>query len=630
MIWLTGGALVLSLAMIIGLILLVVCQGASTFWPVTVVQVETSQGKVFLGEVVRQDFFKPTRQNLADDLPAAELDAAEKALNDAGGIARRRLIHTTKFAGELNSNHWVSDFAVQAESSPAWIVLFERIEGGRLYGEPHGFVLDGQETKTAGPAEAWEFFQEHHAATRKLWQQRRSLESHTLGKINARLEAARLQERKLALRFGETSAEVAAEKVRNEEVKKQCDEESRVVLEQIQQLKDSNRKYQLLVRSSNERTVIVPLEEVVRGYRANQVSTSEKLGIYCSRWWEFLSDEPRASNTEGGVLPAIFGTVVMTLIMSLAVAPFGVLAALYLREYAKSGFIVSLIRIAINNLSGVPSIVFGVFGFGFFCCQVGAFIDGGPQLAKFPVLPPATWYLSLLGLAVIAVVAFILSITGPSTRAGEKTTTQRWLGRLAVMLWLSSTGLLVFLIASSPFFNGFFAASLPSPTFGTGGILWSALTLSLLTLPVVIVSTEEALFAVPNSLREGSYACGAGKWQTIRRIVLPHAMPGIMTGMILAMSRGAGEVAPLMLVGAIKFAPKLPIDGDLPFIHPERSFMHLAFHIFDLGFQSPDSEAAKPTVYTTILLLIAIVAILNIAAVWLRARLRQAFQHGQF
>jgi phosphate transport system permease protein len=161
-----------------------------------------------------------------------------------------------------------------------------------------------------------------------------------------------------------------------------------------------------------------------------------------------------------------------------------------------------------------------------------------------------------------------------------------------------------------------------------------------LTLPVVIVATEEALAAVPKSMREGSYGCGASKWQTIRRIVLPRAMPGIMTGTILAMARGAGEVAPLMLVGAVKLAPDLPVDihnwsGSFAFIptgpiHLERSFMHLGFHIFDVGFQSQDSEAAKPMVYTTTALLIAIVTFLNIAAIWIRTQLRKKFAAGQF
>jgi phosphate transport system permease protein len=239
----------------------------------------------------------------------------------------------------------------------------------------------------------------------------------------------------------------------------------------------------------------------------------------------------------------------MTLVMSVLVVPFGVLAALYLREYARAGPIVSAVRIAINNLAGVPSIVFGVFGLGFFCYIVGASID------------------ELL-----------------------------------------------------------FAAKLPTPTFGKGGLLWASLTLALLTLPVVIVPTEEALAAVPRSMREGSYACGATQWQTIRRIVLPRAMPGIMTGAILALARGAGEVAPLMLVGAVKLAPELPLDASAPFLHPERSFMHLGFHIYDLGFQSQNSEAAKPMVYTTTLLLIAIVVALNLLAIWIRARLRRRFQ----
>ena len=189
-----------------------------------------------------------------------------------------------------------------------------------------------------------------------------------------------------------------------------------------------------------------------------------RTGVYASRWKEFLTAEPREANSEGGVFPAIVGTVVMTLLMSLAVVPFGVLAALYLREYARAGVVVSAVRIAINNLAGVPSIVFGVFGLGFFCYIVGGSID-----------------------------------------------------------------------------RVFFAESLPNPTFGKGGVLWASLTLALLTLPVVVVATEEALAAVPRSMREGSYACGASKWQTIRRIVLPRAMPGIMTGFILAMARGRGR-----------------------------------------------------------------------------------------
>jgi phosphate transport system permease protein len=292
---------------------------------------------------------------------------------------------------------------------------------------------------------------------------------------------------------------------------------------------------------------------LVRFYPANDLSFADKVGIYFSRWAEFLGDEPREANTEGGVLPAIFGTAAMTLLMVIAVAPFGVITALYLREYAKQGRLVSIVRISVNNLAGVPSIVYGVFGLGFFAYALGGSIDAL-----------------------------------------------------------------------------FYPERLPSPTFGTGGLLWAALTLALLTVPVVIVATEEALAAVPRSMREGSLACGASKWQTIRNIVLPRAMPGIMTGIILAMARGAGEVAPLMLVGVVKLAPELPIDGIFPFVHLERSFMHLGFHIYDVGFQSRNAEAGKPMVFVTTMLLITLIFLMNVTAIVIRNRLRRKFVGSQF
>lgn len=320
-------------------------------------------------------------------------------------------------------------------------------------------------------------------------------------------------------------------------------------------LRAINEQYVLRAVTADDQSQEIPLGEIVRAFPANRLDFWGRLKVYLSRWTEFLLAEPREANTEGGVFPAIWGTVAMTLIMTVAVVPFGVLAALFLREYAKAGVVVSAVRIAVNNLAGVPSIVWGVFGLGFFCYVVGAGIDE----AFYP--------------------AYV---------------------------------------------------SEHQPVFGTGGLMWASLTLALLTLPVVIVATEEALASVPNSMREGSYACGASKWQTIRRIVLPRALPGIMTGMILAMARGAGEVAPLMLVGAVKIAPQLPLDADAPFVHPSRSFMHLGFHIYDLGFQSPDSEAAQPMVFTTTLLLISLVAILNILAIRLRSRLRKRFGASQF
>ncbi|HNL90008.1 MAG TPA: phosphate ABC transporter permease PstA, partial [Nitrospira sp.] len=290
------------------------------------------------------------------------------------------------------------------------------------------------------------------------------------------------------------------------------------------------------------------LDQVLAVSRPNAMSWFEKTLTYVRNLWLFISGEPREANTEGGIFPAIFGTVLMVFLMTLAAMPFGVMAAVYLREYAKQGPLVSLVRIAVNNLAGVPSIVFGVFGLAFFVYALGGTID---QIL--------------------------------------------------------------------------FPESLPNPTFGTGGILWASLTLALLTVPVVIVATEEGLSAVPRDFREGSVGLGATKFETIRHVILPCALPGILTGLILAMARAAGEVAPLMLTGVVKLAPALPLDEYLPFLHLERKFMHLGFHIYDVGFQSPNVEAAKPMVYMTTLILILVVLLLNLAAVMLRNRLRKRF-----
>lgn len=309
---------------------------------------------------------------------------------------------------------------------------------------------------------------------------------------------------------------------------------------------EQNATYEF--RTPDGKVATLHLYEVVRAFRPNDKGLAGKLSVYGSRVREFLTDDPRESNTEGGIWPVILGTLVMTLLMCVAVVPFGVIAALYLREYAKQGPIVSAVRIAVNNLAGVPSIVFGIFGLGFFCVMMGGTIDD----LFFPELQPA-------------------------------------------------------------------------PVFGGGGILWASLTLALLTVPVVIVSTEEALSAVPASQREASLACGASKFQTIWKVILPQALPGVLTGTILAMARGAGEVAPLMLVGAVKYALFPPVDGVAPFVHLERKFMHLGFHIYDVGFQSPNVDNTKPLVFATALVLIALVAVLNVFAINLRNRLRKKY-----
>jgi phosphate transport system permease protein len=553
MVWLTGGAMTICLLMIAALLVFVAYQGVVTLWPVPVVQVRTVTGQVFMGEVTRGDRYRPEK-TVIESLPPNIIGRVREGLEKEGGWSDRRLIRTGNY--ELTNEHfnWVSDFEIEpsAESNPEWAVVFERLAWGRFYGVPTAFLIDDK-ALAGGPASVWETFLRYHDEVRNRWAEARYLEKNAIGEVNYRLEQARLNLRQIELDHGKTS-----------EMWRQAHEsftlfqtEQRKAFEAIQKkiqaLDLENSRYQLEVTTADGQTKRLAVADIVRAYPANRLSLTDKVRIYLSRWWEFLSDDPREANSEGGVFPAIFGTVVMTLLMSIAVVPFGVLAALYLREYAKAGPVVSAVRIAINNLAGVPSIVFGVFGLGFFSYIIGSSID-------------------------------------------------QWL----------------------------FAAKLPSPTFGTGGILWASMTLALLTLPVVIVATEEALSAVPNSMREGSYACGASKWQTIQRIVLPRAMPGVMTGMILAMARGAGEVAPLMLVGAVKLAPELPIDGHFPFIHLERSFMHLGFHIYDLGFQSQNSEAAKPMVFTTTLLLIAIIFLLNTAGVYLRKRLRRKFASSVF
>ncbi|MEL7237475.1 MAG: ABC transporter permease subunit [Planctomycetota bacterium] len=393
---------------------------------------------------------------------------------------------------------------------------------------------------------------------------------------------------------------------------------------------------------ANTRLTLEPramlLGQIVRAFPANRLGFGDKLGVYGSRWWEFLADEPRGTGEEGGVWPAILGTVLLTFIMIIFVVPIGVVAAIYLREYAKQGPLVSLIRISVNNLAGVPSIVYGIFGFGFFCFGVGAWIDDGAQGAGFVGLRVSNWLLYLLlTLITIAIAIAMGSLAGKTERgaATDDTKLPKVFRLFAGLAWATAAVVTLYvLLAQIPreIFDGFFTVetSANQARYKGGALIWASLTLALLTLPLVIVATEEALAAVPRSMREGSYACGASKWQTIRRIVLPRALPGIMTGMILALARGAGEVAPIMLVGAVKVAAELPASADAPFVHLDSSFLHLGYQIFELGFKSTDAEAARPLVYTTTLLLITIVVLLNVAAIGVRSRLRKAYAGGQF
>ncbi|MCC5988733.1 MAG: phosphate ABC transporter permease PstA [Pararhodobacter sp.] len=541
--WALGGALALGIILIAGFLAMIAWNGFTTFWPKPIEQVELRDGTVLAGVPSRGGPYRP------GDTVLAGLDDAQRAEIEANfGFADRTLYQTANFDIYGDDFRWVSDFEVANVTRPEDFFYFERQQWGVFIGRIAGLTIDGQEVDWDRRTLARE-----QSAARTRFNEIRRIEQREIGGLNFLIERERLDQRRAIIRHGEDSERaqtiVAESQARIAELQAEYQE----LQARVNEIRARDRDYRIVLEEVGGRTVDTELSQIVRVFPANDLGLAEKIGIYLSRWWEFVSSEPREANTQGGVLPAIFGTVAMTLLMVIFVAPFGVITALYLREYAKQGRLTSIVRISVNNLAGVPSIVYGVFGLGFFAYTMGGSID---QL--------------------------------------------------------------------------FYPEALPNPTFGKGGILWASLTLALLTVPVVIVASEEALAAVPRSMREGSLACGASKWQTIRHVVLPKAMPGIMTGMILAMARGAGEVAPLMLVGVVKLAPALPVDTFYPFIHLDRSFMHLGFHIFDVGFQSRNSEAGKPMVFVTTLLLLALIVTMNATAIIIRNRLKRKYATGAF
>lgn len=528
-IWLTGGALAISLLMVAGLVLLVLLNGLGFFWPSPIVHLTLSDGQELLGQVMQRE-------------PIPQPDAPP-------GTPMRYRIQVKVGNRDLYGADfvWVEEAMIARRDVPSEAVIIERREWGNL----HGFlkeVRDGERAVAAGSEATWTTLQTLLPGATSTFEEIRRIEKKEIGAINAAQEKIRLKLKKLQLSGQEAGSETARlDKEMEDWAAKYREQETRLTT-----LRQSSRQT-LIVSAMGSKETELPLQQIVRIVRPNSMGVWSKSGVYLSRLWEFISGDPRESNTEGGVFPAIFGTVMMVIIMSLLVAPLGVLAAFYLREYAKQGVLVSTVRIAVNNLAGVPSIVFGVFGLGFFIYLVGGSID-----------------------------------------------------RL------------------------FYPEALPTPTFGTGGILWASLTLALMTVPVVIVATEEGLAAIPPGMREASLALGATKFETTWRVVLPAVSPSILTGLILAMARAVGEVAPLMITGVVKLAPSLPIDGAWPFLHLERKFMHLGFHIYDVGFQSPNVDAARPMVYTTALLLLLVVLVLNLATILIRNRLRKKYASSAF
>jgi phosphate transport system permease protein len=524
LIWLTGSALGICLLMILGLLAVILSNGLGIFWPSRIEQLTLKDGSVLAGEPVqRQGIPNPGHP---DHLKNHRLQL-KVGNRDLYGIDFR----------------WVNESEIAKREQLAGLYLVERSEYGPLIGTPARVVEGGRETAT-GPDAVRARLPALVAKAERDRAAVKALEKNEIGAVNYALERVRLERRKLAYRRKQEPGRdfSAEEQARYGELEER-------LTKQMEAVAGTSVTFRSVDGKEKELRAL----DIYRAYPANELSWLGRARVYASRLWSFLVDEPREANTEGGIFPAIFGTVMMVFLMSLAVVPLGVLAALYLREYAKQGALVRTVRIAVNNLAGVPSIVFGVFGLGFFVYFMGGGID-----------------------------------------------------------------------------RIFFPEALPTPTYGTGGILWASLTLALLTVPVVIVAAEEALAAVPRSMREASLAMGATRFQTILRVVLPAAAPGILTGLILAMARAAGEVAPLMLTGVVKLAPELPLDGFFPFFHLDRKFMHLGFHIYDVGFQSPNVEAAKPMVYTTTVFLLIIVVLMNITAITVRNHLREKYKTGAF
>lgn len=526
--WLCGGALALNLLLAVGLLALIAKNGLAYFWQEKLVHLTLADGSQVLGEVHGREEI-PATGDSGRPHPAERI-RLKTGNRDLTGIDFK----------------WIDESQIVSRDYPNDAVLLERQEWGNFY----GFMKElkrGDDVLASGETEVWKAFRPLHEKKMQELEAIRDLEQGQIGDLNYEIEKLRLAERALALQDlsddvrKKREARIAAQRAKREA-------EYAELAKRLFAMRDELVAERLVMESAEGERKEIPVGHIVRALRPNAMGFFATSWLYAKRVWEFVSEEPRESNTEGGIFPAIFGTVMMVFLMSFAVAPFGVLAALYLREYAKEGPLVRAVRIAVNNLAGVPSIVFGVFGLGFFVYLIGGTID---QL--------------------------------------------------------------------------FYPEALPTPTFGTGGILWASLTLALLTVPVVIVATEEGLAAVPRVVREGSLALGATKFETIRKVVVPAAAPGILTGMILAMARAAGEVAPLMIVGMVKLAPSLPIDHHFPYVHLERKFMHMGFHIYDVGFQSPNVEATQPLVFATALLLVGVVTAMNLVAITVRNRLRSKY-----
>lgn len=532
-VWLTAGAVSLSLISVLGLLLLIGWKGLVYFWPAPLYQWQDAQGKHLIGQIYQRDDVSLDQLSNHDRQWPSSVITAGQVQRLSIKIANR----------DIYPRDFISVLAMDlySEETPKDLMVFERTRGGHFFGQPVAFETQNHIYHTSLEQHIKTALQEANSVREQiddLLQGKMHLISKKLNQIRSDNQAT------LPNRSRRSNGDQEFElKEKNLEEDFNQTEKKILVLQQVL------ASQQVLVKDMRGDIIALPLDSLLDAWSPNSMNWAEKVQHWGKQVGKFIFDSPRESNSEGGVFPAIFGTVLLVIIMSVVVMPLGVVAAIYLHEYASNTMLTRLIRISVVNLAGVPSIVYGVFGLGFFVYTIGSSLD-----------------------------------------------------------------------------EIFYSDSLPTPTFGTPGLLWSAMTLAILTLPVVIVATEEGLTRVPNSVRHGSYALGATKFETLWRIVLPMVSPAIMTGLILAVARAAGEVAPLMLVGVVKLASNLPVDGDFPYLHLERKFMHLGFHIYDVGFQTPNIEAARPLVFATSFLLITVVVGLNITAIIIRNNLREKFK----
>ncbi|HHF0509716.1 TPA: phosphate ABC transporter permease PstA [Vibrio diabolicus] len=541
-IWLTGGAVSISLLSVLGLLLLIGWKGLTYFWPAPLYQWNVAALTPVQGEVLHENTILIGQVYERSFVPKSYLpESAAQQLEDDEDFATRLSI---KIANrELYPADFISVLQMQLDepTTPKEWAVIERSSGGYFFGKLVAFQ-DGDNLYTN---DIQSVLNKKLDDAETLRHEIDSLVVDQLKELGWKLEQLRLEKRKHELNDTLTESFLKENQTKKERIEKAL-----ATLDlQLDGLRLQLSGYALIVEDMTGSQVSIPLEDILDYWYPNQMSLPDKVMHWGKQVWKFLSEDPRESNSEGGVFPAIFGTVFLVLIMSIIVMPLGVIAAIYLHEYAKNNALTRVIRIAVINLAGVPSIVYGVFGLGFFVYTIGASID-----------------------------------------------------------------------------NVFYAEKLPAPTFGTPGLLWSALTLAVLTLPVVIVTTEEGLTRIPSSVRHGSLALGATQFETLWRVVLPMATPAIITGLILAIARAAGEVAPLMLVGVVKLASSLPVDGQFPYVHLDRKFMHLGFHIYDVGFQTSNIEAARPLVYATSFLLVTVIVGLNLTAISIRNNLREKYR----